>query len=193
MGHRVWGKPAATGGALLVVMALTACGSSALGSGPHTQATAGLAVAPQTGTRASSGGTPGKGPLVISNPARIPGGTSSSQRIVLGDRTLVITSATRQRAANQSSVLIHVELAVRNTGAKAIQNEPSFFELMSSEGDVFGLQGNTAADFFRGIDPHASRTGFIEFDIPAAAASGLYLLYRPENATETVLTRLNTG
>jgi hypothetical protein len=33
----------------------------------------------------------------------------------------------------------------------------------------------------------------IEFQIPSAAASGLYLLYRPEIAAEAVLTRLKAA
>src|ERR1700676_3830880 len=183
------GKPAVLGGVMLVVMWLAACGS-APGSGSGASATAGPAVTPRLVTPKSVGGSPGKGPLVISNPAPIPGGKIGSQKIVLSDRTLVINSVTTHRGTNQSSILIDLNLVVRNTSEKAIRNESTFFQLMGPEGDTFGHQTNSSDAFYRTIDAHASRSGMIEFEIPTAAASSLSLLYRPEHATETVLTRL---
>ena len=64
---------------------------------------------------------------------------------------------------------------------------------MGREGDTFGYRGNRSGTFYGAIGAHASRSGMIEFQIPSAAASGLYLLYRPEIARETVLTRLKIG
>jgi hypothetical protein len=131
----------------------------------------------------------------VDNPARLPGGKASSQKVVLSDRTLTITSVTSEPGASQSSVQIDLDLVVRNTGGTAIQNEAAFFELIGVQGDIFGHQGASPGDrsFFGTIDAHASRSGSIVFEIPAAAATGLYLLYRPEIVTETVLTRLTIG
>jgi hypothetical protein len=186
------GKPALLGAVVIVVMCLAACGS-AVGPGSGSSATAGPAVPPQLVTPKSVGGTPGKGPRIISSPARLPGGKISSQKVVLNDRTVVITSVTRQPGTNQGSILITLNLVVRNTSEKAIRNRSTFFQLTGAEGDTFGPQTNSSDDFYRTIDAHASRSGTIEFEIPAAAASGLTLLYRPENATETVLTPLKAG
>jgi hypothetical protein len=176
---------------MLVVIGLAAC-SSAPAPGSRAAAAAAPTVTPRIVIPKSGGGSPGKGPLVISNPAPLPGGKISSQKVVLSDRTLVINSVTRQRGTNQSSILIHLDLVVLNTSEKAIRNESTFFQLLGPEGDTFGNQGNSS-DFYRTIDAHASRGGTIEFEIPTAAASGLYLLYRPETATETVIIRLKAG
>jgi hypothetical protein len=179
------GKSAVLGGVLL----LAACGS-APGSGSSASAAGAPAVTPRLVTPKPVGGSPGKGPLVISNPAPIPGGKIGSQKVVLSDRTLIINSVTRHRGTNQGSILIELNLVVRNTSEKAIRNESTFFQLIGPEGDTFGHQTNSSDDFYRTIDAHASRSGTIEFEIPTAAASSLSLLYRPEHATETVLTRL---
>ena len=107
---------------------------------------------------------------------------------------MTITSVTFQRGTGPSSILIDLDLVVRNTSGKDIQNKAAFFELIGAEGDTFGDQGNNSLDNFYGaIAAHAARSGRIDFEIPAAAASNLYLLYRPEIATETVLTRLKIG
>jgi len=140
-----------------------------------------------------AGGSPGKGPLVIANPAPLPAGKIGSQKVVLSDRTLVIKSVTTQPATNQGSVLIDLAVVVRNTGEKPIRNESIFFRLIGLEGDTFSQQGNTSHGFYGSIAAHTSRSGTVGFEIPSAAASGLYLLYRPEIATETVLTRLRAG
>ncbi len=191
MGPRT-GKPAWLGGVMIVVMGLAACGS-APGPGSGSAANGGPAAPPQLVTPKSVGGSSGKGPQVISSPTPLPGGKISSQQVVLRDRTVVITSVTRQQGTNQGSILINLDLVVRNTSERAIRNESTFFRLIGPEGDAFGQQGNGSGDFYRTIDPHASRGGTIEFEIPAVAASSLYLIYRPEIATETVLIRLKAG
>jgi uncharacterized protein DUF4352 len=190
-------KLAVVGGVLAAGMCLAACGSVA-SPGSNSPAAAGPAASPAATPQLVSpkplGGSAGKGPQVISNPSRLPSGQASGQRVALNDRTLTVTRVTSRSGAIQGSILIDLDLVVRNTSGKAIQNKAAFFELIGAEGDTFGLQANnTSDDFYGTVGPHASRNGSIEFQIPAAAASNLYLLYRPEIATETVLTRLTIG
>lgn len=183
------GDLAALGAATLVVMGLAACSSG--NPGPDLSPAA--AVTPRLVTPTSIGGSPGRGPTVISSPASLPGGKISSQKVVLGDRTLIINRVTSQRAAIKNSVLIDLDMVVRNTGAKAIRNQAAFFQLVGPGGDIFGYEDNSSGTFYGPIGAHASRSGTIEFQVPSAAASSLYLLYRPEIAAETVLTRLKIG
>jgi len=195
------GKPAILGGVMLVVVWLAACGSaadpgsaaSATAGGSAASATVRPAAMPRPVIPKPAGGSPGKGPLVIANPAPLPAGKIGSQKVMLSDRILVIKSITTQPAANQGSVLIDLALVVRNTGEKPIRNESIFFRLIGLEGDTFSQQDNSAHGFYGSIAAHTSRSGTVGFEIPTAAASSLYLLYRPEIATETVLTRLKVG
>ena len=180
-------------GVLAVAICLAACGS-AIYSGSNSPAAAGPVATPQHVSPKPLRGSAGEGPQVISSPPRLPGGPVSSQKVVLSDRTLTITSVTSRSGASRSSILIDLNLLVRNTSGKVIQNKAAFFELIGAEGDTFSHQGtNSPGDINGYIDPHASRSGSIEFEIPTAAASNLYLLYRSEIATETVLTRLTIG
>jgi hypothetical protein len=185
-------KLAALGGVILVVMGLAACGSEA-NPGSSPAAAVRPTVSPRQVTPKSVGGSPGQGPVVISNPAPLPGGATSSQKVVLGDRTLVITSVTSHKAANQSSILIDLNLVVQNTSGKTVKNKETFFQLIGPEGDSFAYQTNSSDNFYRTIGAHTSSNGMIEFEIPAAAASSLYLLYRPEIAKETALIRLKVS
>jgi hypothetical protein len=178
------GKLAGASAVMLVVLGLAACSS---GSGSPS---AGAAVTPQLVTPKPVGGSPGQGPTVISSPVPLPGGKISSQKVVLKDRTLVINSVTSQRAAIKNQILIDLDLVVRNTSGKAIKNQAGYFQLIGPGGDTFGYQDNSPDAFYGTIGAHASRRGTIEFQIPSAAASSLYLLYRPEIAKETVLTQL---
>jgi hypothetical protein len=188
-----WRKLAVLGGVLAAGMCLAACGS-VVSPESNSPAAARPAATPQLVSPKPLGGSAGKGPQVISNPSRLPSGQASGQKVALNDRTLTITSVTSRSGASQGSILIDLDLVVRNTSGKAIQNKAAFFELIGAEGDTFGQQAsNSSDDFYGTVDPHASRSGSIEFQIPAAAASNLYLLYRPEIATETVLTRLTIG
>jgi len=183
------GNLAALGGATLCVVGLAACSAS----NPGANLSPVDAVTPRLVTSTPIGGAPGRGPRVISSPTPLPGGKISSQKVVQGDRTLIIKSITSQRAAIKNSVLIDLDIVVRNTSGKAIKNEAVFFHLIGAEGDTFGNQDNNSDTFYSTIGAHASRSGMIEFQIPSAAASDLYLLYRPEIAKETVLTRLKIG
>ena len=175
-------------GSMLIAIGLAACGSAAgqtAGAGPKST--------PRLITAKSVGGSPGKGPVIVSNPAPLPGGKTGSQKVVLRDRILVINNVTKHRGADQRSILIDLDLVIRNTTGAAIRNESAFFQLVGPGGDAFGYQDNSPDGFYRSIGAHASRNGTIEFQIPAAAGSSLYLLYRPEIATETVLTPLKPG
>ncbi len=87
--------PAMLGGVMLVVMWLAACGSAPT-PGSSSSAAAGPTFTPRIVIPKSVGGSPGKGPRVISNPAPLPGGKVGSQKVVLSDRTLVINSVTSQ-------------------------------------------------------------------------------------------------
>src|SRR5260370_2618221 len=60
-------------------------------------------------------------------------------------------------------------------------------------GDTFDYQDNSPDNFYGTIGGDASRSGMIEVQIPSAATSSLYLLYRPQIAQETGLTRLKIG
>jgi hypothetical protein len=181
-------KPVVLGGAVLAAMGLAAC-SSASGA----PVAAAPPPPPRLVTAKSVGGAAGKGPLVIASPSSLPAGKASSQKVVLSDRTLVISSVSRRQATDKNTTLIELNLVVRNTSAKAIGNKPAFFELMSSGGDIFSYKANSSDGFYGNIDAHASRAGMIEFQIPTVAASSLYLLYRPESGAKAVLTRLTMG
>jgi hypothetical protein len=195
------GKPAVLGGVMLVATCLVACGSaagpgsssSAARPGSSSSAEAGPTVTPRPIIPKSVSGSPGRGPQVISSPALLPGGKISSQKVVLTDRTLVINSVISRQETSQGSIRIALDLVVRNTSGKAIRNKAAFYQLIGPEGDTFGPINNSSDDFYGTIDAHASRSGTIEFEIPSAVTSSLYLLYRPEIATETVLTQLKIG
>ena len=131
----------------------------------------------------------GNGPLVIVSPTPVPGGSIDSQQVVLADRTLVISSATKQKV-NTNSLLITLVITVKNTSAKSIMNQSTFFQLMGAEGDTFSYQYNSSDNFYGPVAAQSARTGTISFEIPAAAATNLRLLYHSEVATETVLVTL---
>jgi hypothetical protein len=185
---------AVLGGVMLVLPGLAACGSGSA-SAPGSGAAAAPGTAIRQITAKAVGGSPGKGPLVVPSPVPLPGGKAGSQKVALGDRTLVINSVTKHQGNNHDprSVLIELNLVVRNTGKKAIRNESGFFELIGSGGDTFSHEARGSDAFYGTISTGGSRSGLIEFQVPASAASGLSLLYRPENATEAVITRLQVS
>ena len=179
--------PALLGGVMLAVLGLAACASGS--AAPAARA----ASPPRQITAKSVGGAPGKGPRVIASPTPLPGGKVGSQKVALSDRTLVINSVTKRQAKKQQSVIIDLNVAVRDTGKKVIRNESGFYELIDSGGDTFSATAGNSGSFYDTIGSQASRSGLIEFQLPAAAASGLFLLYRPENGADTMLTRLQVG
>lgn len=188
------------GGAVLIVFVLlSACGSGgnkgnngSTGSGSALYSSrASVTTTPQLVTPKGTGGSPGKGPLVISTPTPVPGGKPGSQQIVLGDRTLIINRVTVQKGTSANTALVNLDLTIQNTSGKVIKNLSTFFQLIGAEGDTFGYQYNSSDNFYGSIAAHTTRSGTIVFQIPAAATkSNLHLLYRPEIATETAITLL---
>jgi hypothetical protein len=180
-------------GGMILVFLLVACGSAGsngntgtASQGSRPSATA-ATIKPQLVTPKAVSGSPGKGPIVISSPTPLPGGKATSQQIVLGDRTLIINTVSKQKGASTNSTLIDLDLVVQNTSAKAIMNHSTFFQLMGPEGDIFGYQYNSPDNFYGTIAAHTTRSGTIEFEVPTAATSSLRLLYRPEIAAETAI------
>jgi uncharacterized protein YcfL len=141
--------------------------------------------------RGSSRGPSGSGPIVVTSPQPVPGGSTTSEQIVLKDRTLDINSVSKQSGTNAASTVITLVLTVKNTSNKPIMNQPNFFQLMGLEGDIFSYQSNSSDNFYGTVPANGSRSGTITFRIPAAAAHNLHLLYRPEIASETALILLN--
>ncbi len=194
-------KKLVPGGVILVLfLLLVACSSagsdssnrntgtgSAQDQGSTPSATAVATITTQLVTPKVARGSAGKGPLVISSPTPVPGGKAGSQQIVLGDRTLIINSVSKQKGASTNSTLINLDLAVQNTSDKAIMNQLTFFQLIGPEGDIFGYQYNSSDNFYGTIVAHTTRSGTIMFQVPTAATSSLHLLYRPEIATETAI------
>jgi hypothetical protein len=185
---------------LVLFLLLVACGSAGSGSSNGNTGTGSTqdlvskpsattaTTTPQLVTPKAARGSPGKGPIVISSPTPVPGGKAGSQQIVLGDRTLIINSVSKQKGASTNSTFIDLDLAVQNTSNKAIMNQSTFFQLIGSEGDTFSYQYNSSDNFYGTIAAHKTRSGTIEFEVPTAAAtSSLHLLYRPEIATETAI------
>ncbi len=187
-------KKLVPGGVILVsFLLLVACSSAGSNSSNGNTGTGSTTITPQLVTPKASSGSPGKGPLVISSPTPVPGGKAGSQQIVLGDRTLIINSVSKQKGASTNSTLINLELAVQNTSDKAIMNQSTFFQLMGPEGDAFGYQYNSPDNFYGTIAAHTTHSGTIVFQVPTAATSSLRLLYRPEIATETAIILLKTS
>jgi Domain of unknown function (DUF4352) len=134
------------------------------------------------------------GPTIILTPSPVPGGSAGSQQVTLADRTLVIESVSEQTGATANSTAVSLVLAIQNTSARPILNEATFFQLVGSEGDMFGYQSTATATFFGTIPPHSGRNGTIVFQVPTGAISGgLRLLFRSEIATETVFMRLQVS
>ena len=100
---------------------------------------------------------------------------------------MIINSVSKQKGLSANSSLINLDLAVQNTGNKAIMNQSTFFQLMGPEGDTFGYQFNSSDNFYGTIAAHTTRAGMIVFQLPTAATSSLRLLYRPEIASETAI------
>ncbi len=135
--------------------------------------------------------TPGVGPTVILTPTRVPGGDLHSQIVTLSDRMLTISSVSKLPESDSGLVTISLAMTIKNTSAKPIKNEADYFELDSAEGDAFGMQSSADTNFFGTIASQSSRSGTINFQVPAGAANGIRLLYRPGVTTEAVSVPLN--
>ncbi len=192
-------KKLVLGGVILILfLLLAACDSTGSGRSNGSTGTGSTqgstrpatAITPQLVTPKAANGSAGKGPLVISSPTPVPGGKTGSQQIVLGDRTMIINRVSKQTGASANSTLVNLDLAIQNTSNKAIMNQSTFYQLMGPEGDIFGYQYNSSDNFYGTIAAHATRSGIITFQLPAAATSSLRLLYRPEIASETAIVLL---
>ncbi len=138
-------KKLVPGGMILVLfLLLVACSSAGSDSnnrntgtgstqdrGSTSSASAVATITPQLVTPKSASGSAGIGPLVISSPTPVPGGKAGSQQVVLGNRTLIINSVSRQKGASTNSTLIDLDLAVQNTSDKAIMNQSTFSSLLT--------------------------------------------------------------
>lgn len=142
------------------------------------------------GTTPTPQNTPSNGPSIILTPTPVPGGAPGSQQVTFPDRIVVIGVVSRQPSIGNSTP-VSLTLTIKNTGTKPILNQAAFFQLVGSEGDVFGYQSSVTPDFFGTISPQSGRTGTIVFLVPTGAMSGgLRLLYRSEIDTETVFVAL---
>lgn len=135
--------------------------------------------------------TPGIGPTALLTPTRVSGSGEQGQNITLPDRVITITNISKQVGTNSSSIAINLTITIKNTGVKTINNVAAYFQLISAEGDAFGLQSNIAPNFFGSIASQSSRRGTIIFQIPPGAINGIHLMYRPEVSTETIFVPLN--
>ena len=135
--------------------------------------------------------TPGVGPTVILTPTRVPGGNEQSQLVTLRDRILTITRMSKQAGTDSNSIAIDLTITIKNTSTKTISNDAAYFQLISAEGDAFGLESQEVPNFFGSIASQSSRSGTIIFQVPVGAISGMRLMYRPEVSTETIFVPLN--
>ena len=183
----------------ITLCTLTLClcilvGCSSNNSTPSGSATSGSTTTPKatTGTGSTAvpvtalPSTPGTGPLVILSPTPVAGGGAHSQQVVLADRTLIISNVSKSTGANADSLAINMTMTLKNTSTKAIPNQPSYFSLFGTEGDVFGLTSNTTGSFFGSIDANGSRSGTVVFQVPVGAAKALKLFYRSNVPSESV-------
>jgi hypothetical protein len=163
-------------------------GTSIFGTAPPSHGTPGVIVKPKVILAHSK---PGVGPKVILTLTPVSGNVQG-QLVTLPDRTLVISNVSKVAGTNSSSTGISVTISVKNTGSKSIANNASFFQLIATEGDTFGLLSSTNASFFRDIARQTSRKDTLVFQVPTAALGGIRLLFRSEIAAETVFIPLNT-
>jgi len=190
---------------LLFMCLLAACGTpteastttrSGATSTTTTTTTGGTASATPTQDKTTTGNataTPiqsnGAAPIEIGSPTPVPGGSSTSQQVVLKDRILIIESASKQKGANPDPVAINITITIKNIGGKSIQNQASFFQLVGTGGDFFG-QVNSSDNFYGPLAAHTIRSGTITFQLPGAAATNLRLMYRSEVPSGALLIRL---
>ena len=167
----------------LSCLLITACSTNTVSNPKPTQ--------PVLVQGTSIASTPGIGPTVILTPTKVPGGNEQSQLITLPDRVLTITNMSKQEGTDGNSIAIHLTITIKNTGSKTININAAYFQLISAEGDAFGLESKVDSNFFGAIASQSSRNGTIIFQVPAGALNGLRLMYRPEVSTETIFVPLN--
>ena len=155
---------------------IAACGSDGTGTGSRPPGT------PQVVNPRSVGGGPGgQGPLIVTHP---------TSPISLPDRVLTVVSAKDIYSKARKTTLIDLTLTITNPGSTPINNQPQFFALIASGGDIFDHQDNSSDTFYAPIAPGTSRTGFIEFQIPSPKATGFQLFYRPDVSADELIATL---
>ena len=162
---------------------ITACSNNTVSSPTPTQ--------PVVVQGTSIASTPGIGPTVILTPTKVPGGNERSQLVTLPDRVISITNMSKRAGTESNSIAINLSITIKNTGAKTINNDAAYFQLISAEGDAFGLQSNVASNFFGSLSSQSSRSGTIIFQVPSGAVNGIRLMYRPDISTDTIFVSLN--
>jgi hypothetical protein len=167
----------------LSCLLITACSNNTVSSPSPTQ--------PVVVQGTSIASTPGIGPTVILTPTKVPGGNEQSQLVTLPDRVIAITNMSKQAGTDSNSIAINLTITIKNTGAKTINNNAVYFQLISAEGDAFGLQSNVTSNFFGSIASQSSRSGTIIFQVPSGAINGIRLMYRPDVSTDTIFVNLN--
>ena len=167
----------------LSCLLITACSNNTVSSPSPTQ--------PVVVQGTSIASTPGIGPTVILTPTKVPGGNEQSQLVTLPDRVIAITNMSKQAGTDSNSIAINLTITIKNTGAKTINNDAVYFQLISAEGDAFGLQSNVTSNFFGSIASQSSRSGTIIFQVPSGAINGIRLMYRPDVSTDTIFVNLN--
>jgi hypothetical protein len=194
---------------LLLVVALAACGgsanSSSAGNGqgrvitktgsPEVSANPTRTPAPAGSTTPQSvtpqpQPTSANAPLVILTPTMVPGGSDKSVLITLPDRTLAIENVFNQSGSQPNTANVGLVMTLTNTGTKTIQNASTFYQLVGSEGDTFGVEVSATPSFFGMLGPHSARSGTIVFAVPSAESSGLRLLFTCEIASEKAISAI---
>ena len=201
----LYGKRIVTIVSMFLLLTLAACGGtthSTSTSTPSAQTTAPVVDAPTsvatpTSTKSHTvtatpvpQNNPSSGPMIILTPTPAPGGGPGSQQVTFPDRILIIGNVSQQSGAGNSTP-VSLALTIKNTSAKPILNQATFFQLVGSQGDIFGYQSSVTPGFYGPIPPNSSHNGTVVFLVPSGAMSGgLRLLYRSEIDAETVFVRL---
>jgi hypothetical protein len=131
-------------------------------------------------TAKAVGGDSGVPPIVVPDGQR---------QVVLGDRVLTVSNVNEQLSGNATAIRVNV--VVRNTGKRPLPDQTTRFQVMTPEGDAFQARATNAKVRRGAIASGASRAATLVFDLPAAAAANVRLVYRPAADTPTVLMPLH--
>ncbi|HVB21888.1 MAG TPA: DUF4352 domain-containing protein [Ktedonobacteraceae bacterium] len=183
---------------MFLLLTLAACGGTTQSTSTSTlsaQTTAPVATPTSTKSNTVTAtpvpqNNPSSGPMIILTPTPAPGGGPGSQQVTFPDRILIIGNVSQQSGVGNSTP-VSLALTIKNTSAKPILNQATFFQLVGSQGDIFGYQSSVTPGFYGTIPPNSSHNGTVVFLVPTGAMSGgLRLLYRSEIDAETVFVRL---
>ncbi|GCE17907.1 hypothetical protein KDK_17070 [Dictyobacter kobayashii] len=105
----------------------------------------------------------------------------------LRDRILTITHIQQKDDSDATTREISVAMLLQNATRQPIANHASYFRLVTSEGDTFGQQIETSANFDHPIAGGETYSGSITFSVSIGVNARLRLLYHPEQSTQTAL------